>query len=289
MRLALLTDRTLPALSYDDRPLPAALAGFGFRAEPVAWDAPVDWATFDAVLVRSPWDWFGRWPEFSAWLDRVGQLAIPTLNPLPVLRWNAEKSYLRDLAADGVPVTPTAWLAAGAEVDLGGLLDERGWGEVVVKPAVSAWGVDTVRARRDDLDAARALLARRLPADPFLVQPFLAGVLRGGEQSFTFVEGEHWGTVTKRPAPGGFLVHEEYGGRTDPAAPAPGFLDAAEATLAAVTRRYGPLLYARVDLLAGADGPRVVEVELLEPELFLRFIPDGYRRFAAAVRRRLPG
>lgn len=287
MRLAVLTDRDHPALTVDDAPLLPELCRRGVDARPAVWDADLDWSAVDAVLVRSPWDYHLRWPAFVAWMDRVERLGLPTLNPLPLLRWNAEKTYLRELAEAGVPVTPTAWLSAGERVDLAALLDARGWTEVVVKPAVSAAGFDTVRARRDDLAEAQAVLDRRLRADAVLVQPFLGRVLDRGEQSLTFVDGELWGTVTKRAAPGGFPIHEEHGGTTAPDVASAAAREVGEATVAAVARRFGTPLYARVDLIDAEGGPRVVEVELLEPELFLRFVPGGHARFAAAVCGRL--
>lgn len=283
-RLAVVTDREHPALTPDDAPLVPAFRARGVEAVPTAWDDPaVDWTGFDALLVRSPWDYHLDPDAFFAWLDRLDRLRVRTFNDRAVLRWNADKRYLRALAQAGVPVIPTLWLDRGSVPDLAARLHVSGWEEVVVKPAVSAAGRDTVRVRRGALGAAEALLARALPGADFLVQPFLPAVLTRGETSLTYLDGACVGAVVKRAAPGQFLIHEEHGGTLAPAEASPAQLAAGARAVAAVAARFGVPLYARVDLLDAAEGPAVVEVELLEPELFLRFVPDGHRRLVDAL------
>ena len=150
-RVALATCAEWPELWLDDHPLVAALRARGVAGVPCIWDDPdVDWAGFPLVAVRSTWDYTTQRAAFLAWAERVA--AVTTLaNPLPVLRWNSHKGYLRDLAAAGVPVVPTVW--ASEVIDLAAVLDERGWSRAVVKPAVSAGGRDTVIVDRRDTAA----------------------------------------------------------------------------------------------------------------------------------------
>ena len=131
-RLAFATWRGQPALTEDDARAADALRRAGHAVEPAVWDAPdVRWDGFDAVIVRSCWDYHHRPDAFLEWVGRVEAAGTPLWNPPAVLRWNHHKSYLRDL---GVPTVPTVWLERGAEADLGHLLAERGWDEAGCLP-----------------------------------------------------------------------------------------------------------------------------------------------------------
>lgn len=279
MRIALVTDRARRALTHDDAPLVAAFAALGDEAVPVEWaDPEVAWGSFAAIAIRSPWDYHERWPDFSAWLDRVAEL--PLWNPARVLRWNLTKTYLLELQEAGLPVIPSIRLAPGAAPDLGEAIAR--WGEVVVKPEVGAGGAFTLRADRGSRAAVeRAIAARRSEGVGFLVQPFLPAVF-AGEWSLVWIDGEYSHAVRKTGAEGNFLVHEEHGGRVDPAVAPP--------ALVAIGERFARFLpdlpYARVDLIGEGADARLVELELVEPELFFRFGPGSADRFARAIHRR---
>src|SRR5207248_10238751 len=134
------------------------------------WDDPgVDWHGIKVSVVRSTWDYHHRLDEFLAWAERVATLTR-LWNPVEVLRWNTHKSYLRDLAARGVPVVPTILLEAGSTVDLATLLARAGWQEAVIKPAVSASAHETIRASLEGLAEGQAHVNRLLPAHDLLVQ-----------------------------------------------------------------------------------------------------------------------
>jgi glutathione synthase/RimK-type ligase-like ATP-grasp enzyme len=265
VRLALVTSAALPDCTDDDRLLLPALAARGIAGEPAVWDDPaVDWAAFDAVCVRSPWDYHLRVDAFEAW---VRALPVPAANPAPTLLWNTRKRYLDELAARGVPVIPTRRLAGS----LADLLADTGWGEVVVKPEVSAAGRDTWRAR-----------AGFEPGEgSWLVQPYLPAIEDEGEWSLVYLDGAYSHAVRKLPAAGQFLVHVEHGGRVVAGEPDEALREAGDRTIAAV----GPLPYARVDLVRGPDGPLLMELELVEPELFFRFDPASPDRLARALAR----
>lgn len=269
--------------------LPAALRRAGARVRVAAWDDPsVDWAAPDVVLIRSTWDYIHRLPEYLTWLATCRR----TANPPDVARWSTDKHYLTDLAAAGVPVVPTAFLEPGDAYDPG-----PGQGQVVVKPAVSAGAADTGRFERDDPRAA-ALAAELLAAGrSVLVQPYLDGVTVAGETALVFLGGTFSHAARKPELLRGTGLDEVLLGAAShgliTAVPAePAQIDVARAALAAVPGGQEQLAYARVDLVPGPDGPVVLELELVEPDLFLRLAPEPAQaadRLAAAAVRAVAG
>ncbi len=257
------------------------------------WDDPsVDWSSFGAAWIRSTWDYTGRSDEFLTWTARVAALTR-LWNPAEVVAWNSHKSYLLELAAAGVAVVPTEPVAAGTAVDLVALMDDRGWDEVVVKPAVGAGAVGAERVPRSRARAwTEADRARTAPDR--LVQPLVVEVA-DGEVSLLVVEGRLTHAVRKVPAPGDFRVHAHLGGRELAHEPTPAERDLARAVLAVDALADGPLasggeplLYARVDCVTTAQGPQLMELELIEPSLFLPLAPpDARRTLADAVVARL--
>ncbi len=265
--VALATCARFPDLTPDDQLLRTALAGRGIDTAAEVWDAPgIRWERYDAVVVRSCWDYHLRFAEFLAWVGRIERAGIRLWNPAPLLRWNADKTYLRDLAARGVDVVPTHWVDQGEAMPLAGLMAQRGWDDVVVKPSVSASAYQT---RRLDLASAAAEEPwfRSMVANArVLVQRFVPEVQSGGEWSLIFIGGRFSHAALKRPAPGDFRVQTELGGRHEPASPDPSMLDAA-ARIVEMTPE--PPLYARVDGCVVGGRFMLMELELLEPVLFL--------------------
>ena len=285
MDVALVTCAALPGLHSDDRQLLHALVACGVAAEPVVWeDAYQDWSVPRMCVIRSAWDYAYRRDAFTAWADRAAA-GTKLWNPRSVVHWNTHKRYLRDLADRGAAVVPTVVLPAGSKISLEAVRDEHGWDDLVIKAAVAQSGRYIKRVHAAALDEGRRHLARYLPHEDMLIQPFLPAVAQGGELSAVFVEGEFAHAVRKTPAGSDFRVHDDYGGivvRTDPT---PAELESARVALGAAGET---TLYARVDLVADADGrPVVMELELVEPELFLRFAPETVDRLAAAIMRRL--
>jgi glutathione synthase/RimK-type ligase-like ATP-grasp enzyme len=263
--IALATCRDLAALTADDRLFAEALSARGAQVVPAVWDDPeVAWDAFESVVIRSTWDYALRPAEFLAWAASVPRL----WNPAPIVRWNADKRYLFDLEARGVPIAPTIRMAPGE--DVGPMLDAKGWTRAVLKPVVGA--------------AARGA---RVVEGPFeareasLLQPFLPEIARG-EWSFVFLGGAFSHAVHKRPAPGDFRVQEEHGGTVTAAEPSASLVAEARAVVECIE---GPWRYARVDAVE-VDGRLVVmELEAIEPELFFRFAPGSADRLAASILR----
>src|SRR5258706_11368488 len=284
-RLAFATWRGLPELSADDRLAAEALRRRGAVVDPLLWDAPgVDGAGFDAVIVRSVWDYHLRPVEFLHWVGTLERAGTLLLNPPAVLRWNHHKSYLRDLAAHGVATVPTVWLERGADADLGGLLAERGWAEAVVKPAISAraretW-VTSPSSNRTDQGRLRALLL----AGDALVQPVVPEVGSKGEWSLIFLGGEFSHAMLKRPREGDFRVQEELGGTALREEPSAALVEQARQALAAAP---APCLYARADGVERDGRLVLMELELIEPGLYFGAAPGAADRFAGACLDRL--
>jgi len=284
--VALVTASVARDLDDDLPPLAAALGRRGIAHELVDWDdASADWGRFDLAIVRSVWDYPRRREELLAWADRVAAVTR-LLNPPPILRWSSDKRYLAELARAGVPVVPTAFAEPG---------EAMSWpdaGEIVVKPVVSAGSLDTERHPAARPAEARAHVARlHAQGRTAMAQPYMAAVEEAGETAMVHIGGSFSHAVRKGPLlvpglqiVGGLFVEEDIA----PAAPTPDQAAVARAALAAVPGGAEDLLYARVDLVPGPDGhPVVIELELLEPSLFLAHAPAAADRLAAAIAERL--
>jgi glutathione synthase/RimK-type ligase-like ATP-grasp enzyme len=282
-RIALVTCRPGPEVGTD-RDLPglvAALRQAGARAEAVVWDDPdADWASFDLAVLRSTWDYSWRAAEFVAWAHRCGTLTR-LANPPEVVRWNTDKRYLGDLAAAGVPVVPTRYLAPGDAPDL------PGEGEYVVKPTSGAGARFAARyTPAEHATAVRHL--QRLHAEGFtaMVQPYMKGIDAAGERALQFFGGRLLHASRKRAVLTPGTPYDERKAAhpgLEPWSPTPAELAVAERALAAVPGT-PELLYARVDLVDGEDGePRVMELELVEPNLFLDLHPGSVTGVVEAV------
>lgn len=286
-RLAIASCAQFPSVYPDDRYFVSVLQRLGIETTVCLWNDPaLDWTAFDAVLIRTVWDYFKHYSAFLAWLDMLDRLGVPAINDTRLLRWNSEKRYLLELERAGVPIIPTRVAAAG---QLQPLLQSMAPGELVIKPSVSGGAWHTVRGTPGTAAFEQAL--RQLPATlDFLVQPFVPEIASNGEWSLLYFAGSYSHAVLKRPAAGDYRVQEEHGGNTLEATPAAGVLQAAGRALAAVAALgYREQAYARVDGVVIGEQFHVMELELVEPMLHLAIRPDAAERFAAHVLERLQG
>ncbi|MBX3726215.1 MAG: hypothetical protein KF823_09880 [Xanthomonadales bacterium] len=274
----------VPALPLDEDlpPLLAALERAGWDAQVRAWDdATVSWARFDLVLLRSTWDYTGRLPGFLAWCDAVAA-RTRLLNAPEVVRWNTDKRYLGVLADAGAPVVPSHFLAP--DEDAGTL---PGWPEFVVKPTVGAGSRGARRflasEREQAVDHARQLQAQGLHV---LVQPYLDQVDEAGETALLYFDGEFSHAIRKGP-----LLKRQAGSTRALFAPehirerTPSAQERSVAEQVLAAQPFGRLPYARVDLLPSPEGPRLLELELTEPSLFLDHAPGSADRLVDALQR----
>jgi glutathione synthase/RimK-type ligase-like ATP-grasp enzyme len=281
MHVAFATSTAHPALTPDDQLAVTACAARGIRVSPAVWSDPdVAWSAYDAVVIRSTWDYHRRAAEFDRWLMTLGESGTAVWNPLQLLRWNANKRYLGDLAARGVPTVPTAWLTREDSASLGGVMDRNGWTDVVVKPTVSATAYGTHRVHRSEAHDVAFIERHSSAHGEVLVQPFLSEIEAGGEWSLVFIGGGFSHSVRKRPARGDFRVQAEFGGSSVAERASSGVVEAGAAVLEAVDE---PWLYARVDGVETDRGLLLMELEMLEPTLFLALDGGAAARFAAAL------
>jgi glutathione synthase/RimK-type ligase-like ATP-grasp enzyme len=263
-RIAIATCDQYDRDKADDALLLKAFAARGCEAKPVVWDdAGADWSAFDLCLVSSTWDYNRKHVEFLEWARRV-EAATALWNPAPTIDWNSDKTYLRELANAGVRTVPTVWVGRGEETTLDSILAEQGWEEAVVKPVVDLGAENLHRVRAG---AGSQPLATVLRHHGAMVQPFLPSLEASGELSLIYIDGQQTHAVRKRAAPGDFRVQSLWGGTVEPAEPGAAEVRLGEQALARL--RESPL-YARVDLVTGPDGgPCLIELELIEPNLYL--------------------
>lgn len=280
MKLRIATCRPLPEPDVDEDLLLEALAARGVDARMAAWNDPrEDWDAPVPTLLRSTWDYIHDLPAFERWIARAAA-AAPLWNPAGVLRGNLHKRYLLELAGRGVPVVPTDLVSRGAAVTLAERLDARGWRDVVLKPAVGAGSFETHRFTAGADAAAEALFTRLVATRDMLIQPYQASVEAHGERALVWIDGAFTHAVRKSPR---FADGVE---QVSDALP----VSAAERAVgeAALAPLAGHLLYARVDVAPDATGnPQVMELELVEPSLFLLQAPAALQRLADAVEQRL--
>jgi glutathione synthase/RimK-type ligase-like ATP-grasp enzyme len=262
--------------------LQVALAKVGFHAQVVAWDDPqVDWGRFDLVAAMYAWGYVARRKTFLAWADRV-EAVTGLANSAAHLRWNSDKTYLRELDARGIPVVPTTWARPGQTW-------EPPADDYVIKPTVASGSLGAARYQAGSRDAADAHVRRLHQAgQTVIIQPYQGSVDVGGETALVFLGDRFSHAVTKS----GLLAADA--GETDrlweqevitPTEAAPGARRLAEIVMGAVTGRFGPTAYARVDLVDDEQGrPRVLEVELVEPSLFLATAEGSAQRLADVLR-----
>ncbi len=269
----------------EERLLMAGLEARGLRTARVAWSNPdFDWSRARAAVFRSTWDYFERFAEFSAWMDRV-EKTTPLFNAPELVRWNVDKHYLRDLAERGLNVPVTRFIERGETTSLREAFAACHWNEVILKPAVSGAARHTYRLNAANLDAHETVLQELLREESMIIQPFLTSVLTQGELSLIVIGGRCTHAVRKIAKPGDFRVQDDHGGTVHPHTPTADEIAFAESAVAACPQ--SPL-YARVDAVRDASGElSLMELELVEPELFFRFHPPAADALAAAIAARL--
>ena len=283
--IAFITCRDVGGITPDDQRIAAELGRRGIIVTPAIWDAEAPPAV-DAFVIRSPWNYHLAPEKFLSWIERAADKA-PVYNDPRLVRWNAHKRYLLDLEAAGVRVAPTVLCEAGGTYDLRAIVEQRHWHEVVIKPAVSASSymtaivgatphpaLQTPELQSRFVEDGQAHLERILATRDALVQPFMPEIFTRGERSLVYIRGAYSHCVQKdafTTGPGGGYAVDADGAERDLA-------QRALATLSS------PPLYARVDLLRGAEGDEhLMELELIDPELYMRYSKDAPRVFADAL------
>ncbi len=254
----------------------------GWEVLEIPWSQPSRaWAEFDAVVIRSPWDYCTAPQRFLATLSAIEQAGTRLFNPLRICQWNLDKGYLRDLQNRGVPIVPTQWIDRLDETRLGNLFDQAGSKpRLVVKPTIGANADGIYVLSPDEKDHCSRALSEYATL-PAMVQPFLSSIQTTGEYSLCYFAGHYSHSILKRPKPGDFRVQEEHGGTIRATMPSEPIVQVANQALSALGEI---LLYARVDIVLLDDGsPAVSELELIEPSLYFSYDSESPGRFAKAL------
>ncbi|MBZ5573206.1 MAG: hypothetical protein LAO09_15155 [Acidobacteriia bacterium] len=273
------TSEAIPKLTQDDQALIRPLADRGIQAMAAVWSDPsVPWTSADAVIIRSCWDYHLRLEDFLRWVAWLEQAGVRVWNRPSVLRWNADKIYLRGLERKGVAIVPTVWPEAG--FSLADKMRDLGWEKAVVKPRVSATAYRTQVTTKKAADGGQELLDALLRGPGAMVQQFMDTVITRGEWSVVFFAGQFSHAVIKRPKAGDFRVQHDFGGSEIPTKAPDSVIEAARRAVAAVE---SVPLYARVDGVECDGRFLLMELELLEPALFLKSSAGAADRFAEAI------
>src|SRR5687767_8789061 len=283
MRVGLVTYHREPDLTEDDRPLISALAEQGLRGEAVRWDdAGADWSAFAAVIIRSCWDYHVRHDEFVRWLDTLEHARVSVFNPVPLVRWNMDKRYLRGLQKSGIAIPGTQWLERGDPRSLAEVLGDARWTDAIVKPAISASATDTWRTSAANAAADESRFSELTARAAVLVQRYVGEIETRGEWSLVFIDGRLSHSGLKRPRAGDFRVQKEHGGSVAPSDPPPAVIAASQAVMDALPHA---CMFARIDGVEADAGYVLMEAECIEPDLFFRFRPQARVELARGISR----
>ncbi len=278
-RIAFLSTDHLDGFTADDHLANEPLQELGWSVETISWRMPdIDWGQFAGIVIRTTWDYHNHLPEFLGVLEQI-ESATRLANPLSIVRWNANKTYLRDLEAHGARVVRTLWEEGRIEGrQIHRWFEELQTDDLVIKPTVSASAADTLRLqKRFEIDPEPlSIFANR----QYMVQPFMNGIVEEGEFSLFYFCGDYSHTILKTPKAQDFRVQEEHGGYIQAVEPTARLLQAG----ASVMQPIKPMpLYARIDFVHEQDELVLMELELIEPSLYLRMDDGAPRRFAIAI------
>ena len=256
----------------------------GVDARTEVWDDPqVAWERYDVVMIKSTWDYFDKPVQFRKWLDEMELRKINLFNPVPVLRWNMDKIYLEDLEAANLPVIPSVWMNRGESFDLKSILKRLDTEEIIVKPRISGASKNTIKVGRGNLEEAKARLQKLTTHEDFMAQPYMQEV-EEGEHSYLFFDGQFSHAINKVPKKNDFRVQHYFGGSIEPIVPQPFLLKQAQRVSDLFASE---CLYARVDGIVRNGILHIIELEVIEPMLYLFTHPASFDSLLAAIRMKL--
>ena len=260
----------------DDELAIEPLAQLGFHVDTLSWRASINWNEYEAVVIRTPWD-YQRYPDdFLNVLAEIDRSKARLENSLEIIRWNLDKRYLIEMEERGCKVVPTIWNSTYSSEEFERWSDHFGTNELIIKPTVSATAEHTYRLREYDEEIESVFADRS-----FMVQPFMPNIVAEGEYSLFYFNGKYSHTINKSPKAADFRVQEEHGGLITEVEPKEKLRSAAQD---AIDKIGETLLYARVDLVLDArDEFALMELELIEPALYLRMSDGAPERFATAI------
>lgn len=265
-KVAILTTDNLEAFFVYDRMLEAPLKSLGWELTEVSWHAKNhNWEQYDAVIVRSTWDYQAHCQDFLTCLQVIDNSSAVLCNSMSLIKWNISKHYLKELENKGVPIIPTLWADELQEQNFAAAFAKFGCDEIVIKPYVSANADGTYRLTPAQVTEQLPLIMQEYKERSAMLQPFLSSIIEEGEYSLFYFNSQYSHAICKRPAKGDFRVQEEHGGQLNSIEPSKAMFALAEQTIDALPEE---ALYARVDIVSLNGGLMIIEVELIEPSLY---------------------
>lgn len=256
----------------------------GLDIESIIWDDPtIDWQQFDIALLKTPWDYHQKFEAFSAWLDKLESLNIRLLNDYDIVRWNMDKHYLKEIAVAGFDIIPSIFLDKGWNGDINALFEDLGASEIIIKPCISGGSKNTISVAKATAEKTRPGIIDLLTKGDYIVQPLMTEVQQG-EWSHIFFDGKHSHSIIKKPKQGDFRVQQIYGGTIEPLHPTKEQIAHAKSYL----EKFAPdTLYARVDGLMVNNKFMLMELELIEPFLYLSYDENAVENYNQALSKRI--
>ena len=280
-KIAFVTSSVKPDFAVNDLQVVESLKSSGAEVHPLPWDGDgVEWKAFDLVVLRSCWNYQLHPEKFQRWIDQIEREKVNLANPAKTARWNLHKGYLNELCRQGVETPETFWVPKGSTYDLLSLLKAKGWNKAVVKPAISANALNTFLFSVSDAAQQQAKFDALAAQGDMLIQKFIPEIQEQGEWSLVFFNKEFSHAVIKRPASKDFRVQHDFGGTATHAAPPSFVLHQAKKILDLIEE---PLLFARVDGVVTENKFLLMELELIEPVLFLEKENGSAQAFAEAM------
>ena len=269
----------------EDRLIQEELEALSLKCHREDWARPdFDWSQTRFALFRTTWDYFHRFDEFSVWLNHASKKTT-LINSLNQIQWNMDKHYLRDLESKGVNTVETFFIEAGETKSLDQIYQKLGWDECVLKPAVSGAGRHTYRLSQKTIKDHLAVFSKLIKKESMLLQPFQKDVMERGEISLMLFAGKYSHAVIKIAKPGDFRVQDDFGGSVEPYQASSEEISLAEEAFAACE---STPVYGRADIIRDNDKQlAITELELIEPELWLRVERKAAKKFANAVAQKI--
>jgi glutathione synthase/RimK-type ligase-like ATP-grasp enzyme len=279
MKIALLTCQHWPGLIEKEQAL-AQKINPEFDVDVVVWNDPaIVWTTYYCLIFRTIWDYFEQPIAFNLWLDKIEKLGIKTLNPIDVIRKNQHKFYLKNLKNQGIEIIPTVFIPKNSVLNLE-IINQKKWQKAVIKPAVSGGSYLTKLFDANDIATVEAEYSNIVAERDLLLQPFMPEIQTHGEISLLFYGGQYSHAILKTPQNEDFRVQSQFGGQYQSYQPTAALIDLANKIIELFDNQ---LLYARVDGILSNGQFLLMEVELIEPDLFFDYHPEAQKRYLTAL------
>ncbi|WP_026711535.1 ATP-grasp domain-containing protein [Flavobacterium filum] len=279
MKIGILTCARLPELLESDQQLIPLFAKENITAKAAIWDdETVDWTEFDYLIFRNTWDYYQKEEVFNSWLHKIELLGIKTFNPISVIQKNKHKFYLKELEKEGISILPSIFLEKNSTSNLHNVIP-KSWEKMVIKPAFSAGSYLTKLIDRTEIESIQTEFKEHFATKDFLIQEFRPEIKELGETSFIFFDGKFSHAVNKKPVENDFRVQIQYGGKYTLIEPNADLLLQAELILSKIPEK---LLYARVDGIVIENKLHLMEIELIEPDLYFDLADGARERFVEA-------